>query len=89
VKLDGTCEGESQSVGVALTTLRDGKWKITGDTVTFNHRADEVLGGGSRGGRVLTNSTWTLKRAGESLDGNGVTNSVIVVQYSMKLNKAK
>ncbi len=83
VKADGTFEGEANSPAFAAVNLQDGKWKIAGDTAMFEYRSDVVTRGA---GRQLTNSMWTLKRNGETLEGTGVN---ISVQYGLKFKKAK
>ena len=89
VKPDGTFEGEAHSPGLAGVIFQDGKWKIAGDTAMFDYRSDVVTTGGRGGaGRQLTNSTWTLKRTGEDLEGTGLNHSNSA-QYGLKFKKAK
>jgi hypothetical protein len=89
VKADGTFEGEAHSPGLAGVIFQDGKWKIAGDTAMFDYRSDVVTTGGRGGaGRQLTNSTWTLKRTGEDLEGTGLNHSNSA-QYGLKFKKAK
>jgi hypothetical protein len=86
VKPDGTFEGESQTRGYGALPYQDGKWKVTGDTVTFTNRTYVT---DRYSGRVPRSETWILKRAGENLEGSGVYESVRSYKSSLTLKKAK
>lgn len=84
LKADGTFEGEAQAANLGAVTLQDGKWEISGDAVTFKYRTEA----NTPGGRSVSNSTWTLMRKGEDLEGTGV-NHTTSLQFSATLKRAK
>jgi hypothetical protein len=85
VKGDGTFTGEFQSQAFGLYPALDGKWEIAGDTVTFSYRTDFQA---QYAGRLISASTWTLKRNGENLEGKGL-NQTVSFQWDMKLKRSK
>lgn len=84
VKADGTFEGDVQTPSLGNAPFLDGKWDIAGDTATFKYRLDVV---GSRG-RLMSNSTWTMMREGEDLEGTGINNTTSL-QFSGTFKRAK
>jgi hypothetical protein len=82
VKSDGTYEGSTQVSRGVIVQYRDGKWKIEGESVVFQHLT--VPPRAAAPSRI----TWTLKRDGDNLEGSGFR-EVDSRTFSVRANRVK
>jgi hypothetical protein len=80
VKGDGTYEGGTKG---AIGDIKDGRWKIDGNTMTLQHIIDPPPGRGP-----ASKVTWTLQRKGENLEGSAFR-EIDNARYSVKMTKAQ